>query len=116
MFNNNFFNKKNKYNLMEVIAIMIITSIFGMFVGGILMYRKGALNTGIKKELNEFVDTYTEILNEYYTDIEADGLLQAGISGMISYLGDPYSVYMDEETSNAFNEQVSGEGLKNFKF
>ena len=105
----NFLNKKNKFNLMEVIAIIIITCIFGMCLGGILMYRKGSLNMGIKKELNEFVDTYTEILNEYYTDIEADGLLEAGISGMIGYLGDPYSVYMDEEASNAFNEQVSGE-------
>ena len=104
-----FLNKRNKFNLMEVIAIMIITSIFGMFLGGILMYRKGALNTGIKKELNEFVDTYTEILNEYYKEVEADGLLKAGISGMINYLGDPYSVYMDEEASAAFNEQVSGE-------
>ena len=36
-------------------------------------------------------------------------LLEAGIKGMISYLGDPYSVYMDEETSIAFEEKVNGE-------
>ena len=44
-----FFNKKNRFNLMEVIALMIITTIFGMFTGGLLMYGKGALNTGIRK-------------------------------------------------------------------
>lgn len=104
-----FLNKKNKFSTMEVVAIMIITVIFGMFAGGILMYKRGNLSTGIRKELNEFVDTYTEILNEYYEDIEADGLLEAGIKGMISYLGDPYSVYMDEETSIAFEEKVNGE-------
>ncbi len=104
-----FLNKKKKFNLMEVIAIMIITVIFGMFTGGILMYGRGALNYGIKKELSEFVDMYTEILNEYYTDIEEDGLLEAGINGMVSYLGDPYSVFMDEETTAAFNEKVNGE-------
>ena len=52
-----FVSKKNQYNFMEVVAIMIITTIFGMFLGGILMYRKGSLNMGIKKELNEFLDT-----------------------------------------------------------
>lgn len=105
----NFLDKDKKFNLMEVIALMIIVSIFGMFLGGLLMYGKGALKTGIRKELNEFVDTYTEILNEYYTDISGEGLLEAGISGMINHLGDPYSVYMDEEASEAFNEKVNGE-------
>lgn len=104
-----FINKKNRFNTMEVIALMIIAVIFGMLAGGVLMYRKGTLNIGIKKELNEFVETYTEILNDYYQDISEDGLLEAGINGMINYLGDPYSTYMDQETSVAFNEKVSGE-------
>ena len=104
-----FVSKKNQYNFMEVVAIMIITTIFGMFLGGILMYRKGSLNMGIKKELNEFLDTYTEILNEYYEEIPENELLEAGVKGMIGYLGDPYSVYMDKDTSIAFNEKINGE-------
>ena len=104
-----FLDKNKKFNLMEVIAIMIIAGIFGMLAGGILMYGKGALNFGIKKELSEFVDTYTEVLNEYYKDVEEKGLLEAGINGMVNYLGDPYSVFMDQETSTAFNEKVNGE-------
>ena len=104
-----FVSKKNQYNFMEVVAIMIITTIFGMFLGGILMYRKGSLNMGIKKELNEFLSTYTEILNEYYEEIPENELLEAGVKGMIGYLGDPYSVYMDKDTSIAFNEKINGE-------
>ena len=104
-----FIDKNKKFNTMEVIAIVIIAAIFGMLFGGILMYGKGALNIGIRKELNEFVDTYNEILNEYYEDVEEEGLLEAGVNGMLSYLGDPYSVYMDEEISAAFQEKVSGE-------
>ncbi|MGN1352993.1 MAG: S41 family peptidase [Bacilli bacterium] len=104
-----FVSKKNQYNFMEVVAIMIITTIFGMLLGGILMYRKGSLNMGIKKELNEFLDTYTEILNEYYEEIPENELLEAGVKGMIGYLGDPYSVYMDKDTSIAFNEKINGE-------
>ena len=105
----NFVDKKNRFNYMETVALMLITAMFGMLIGGILMYKKGSLNTGIKKELNEFVNTYTEILNEYYEEIPENELLEAGIKGMISYLGDPYSVYMDEETAVAFNEKVNGE-------
>ena len=105
----NFFNKNKKFYFMEVVALMIITLVFGMLFGGILMYRKGALNFGIKKELNEFIDTYTDILNEYYKDVDEKGLLEAGVKGMVSYLGDPYSVFMDEETATAFNEKVNGE-------
>ena len=104
-----FLDKNKKFNLMEVIAVMIITVIFGMFFGGLLMYKKGTINYGLRKELREFADTYTEILNEYYTDVDESGLLEAGINGMVSYLGDPYSVFMDEETTAAFNEKVSGE-------
>lgn len=104
-----FINKKNKYSFMEVVALMIITSIFGMLLGGVLMYGKGSLNTGVKKELNEFFNTYTEVLNEYYEDIEGQKLLEAGVKGIISYLGDPYSVYMDKTTATAFNEKVNGE-------
>lgn len=104
-----FVSKNNKYNFMEVVALMIIASIFGMLLGGVLMYKKGSLNTGIKKELNEFLNTYTEVLNEYYEEIPAQELLEAGVKGMISYLGDPYSVYMDKDTTTAFNEKVSGE-------
>lgn len=104
-----FVSKNNKYNFMEVVALMIIAGIFGMLLGGVLMYKKGSLNTGIKKELNEFLNTYTEVLNEYYEEIPAQELLEAGVKGMISYLGDPYSVYMDKDTTMAFNEKVSGE-------
>ena len=105
----NFINKKNNFNTMEVVALMIITTIFGMFAGGIMMYGKGAINMGLKRELNEFVETYTEVLNDYYKDVSEEGLLEAGISGMVDYLGDPYSVYMDEEANAEFQEKVNGE-------
>lgn len=104
-----FLDKNKKFNLMEVVALMIITLIFGMFFGGILMYRKGAINYGLRRELREFADTYTEILNEYYTDINEKGLLEAGINGMVGFLGDPYSVFMNSEATEAFNEKVNGE-------
>ena len=75
-----FLNKNKRFHLIEVVTLMIIALIFGMFTGGLLMYRKGTINYGLRKELREFADTYTEILNEYYTNLNQSGLLEAGIN------------------------------------
>lgn len=94
---------------------MIITLILGMVIGTFLTYisknyNNSSTNSNIKipTELEEFVETYNNIINYYYEDVDSEGLLEAGINGMLEYLGDDYSIYMDEETSESFNEEVEG--------
>ena len=101
--------KKNKlkFNFKETFVIMLIVFGFGMVIGGIIMYGKGPLNSS-SMSLNEFVSTYNEIVDNYYQDVDHDKLLESGISGMIRYLGDPYSTYMSKETAEEFNEDVEG--------
>ena len=57
---------------------------------------------------NQFIATYNEINDFYYKDVDSEKLLESGIKGMISYLGDPYSSYMSSEDANDFNEEVEG--------
>ena len=101
--------KKNKlkYNFFEILIIMLIVFGLGLVIGGIIMYGRGPLNDS-SLSLNEFVSTYHEIVDNYYQDVDQDKLLESGISGMIRYLGDPYSTYMSKETANEFNEDVEG--------
>lgn len=54
------------------------------------------------------MNTYEDIKENYYEEIDEGEMLNAGIKGMIDYLGDKYSVYMDEEETEEFNEQVEG--------
>ena len=96
-----------KFNMLEAIIIMIIVFGLGLVVGGIIMYGKGPFRSS-SISLNEFVSTYDEIVDDYYQEVDQDALLEAGISGMIRYLGDPYSTYMNKEDAEEFNEDVEG--------
>lgn len=97
---------KTKYTLKDMILYMVAMFLFGGFVGGIVMYKMGML--GSNASLYEFAATYNEILDSYYEDVDSEKLLQAGISGMVGYLGDPYTTYMNKDTAEAFNEDVEG--------
>ena len=109
--------KKVGFNYAEVIVIMIITLILGGIVGSFLTYfgkGKNIVKTvnvsenNVPAELNEFLEAYENIIDEYYKDVDKNELLEAGINGMLQYLGDDYSTYMDKETTKAFNELVDG--------
>lgn len=106
--------RKSGFNYAEVIVIMIITLILGFVIGSFITYigRGNKGNSTIKKDipdgLEEFVDTYENILSDYYQDIDKEKLMEAGIEGMLNFLGDDYSFYMNKEETTTFNEQVEG--------
>ena len=104
--------KKTGFNYLEVVLIMIITLIIGGFLGGTVVKFAGKDSKIINKTSNnqyqEFIDTYNDIKKNYYEKIDEDALLDAGIKGMLEFLGDKYSVYMDQEETDEFNEQVEG--------
>lgn len=60
-------------------------------------------------ELLEFNETYQSITNEYYEKIDKKELINAAISGMVDYLDDPYSKYLDKDKTEALNEELEGE-------
>lgn len=108
-YNDKIERNKNAFSIKEVVFVMLITFLFGMLIGGVIMFGRGTFNRGVGKSLNEFVDTYEDILNTYYEDLDAVELLQAGIEGMVDYLGDPYASYMNAIEASDFNEEVEGE-------
>ena len=72
------------------------------------MYGKGSYKGSVSSSLDDFIATYNDILENYYQPVDADELLSAGIDGMVNYLGDPYSVYMDEDETREFNLVLDG--------
>ena len=106
--------RKVGFNYAEVIVIMIITLIIGGVIGSFISYISSGnkvinnVTKDVPSELKEFVSVYNDILDEYYEDIDKDELLEAGINGMLEFLDDDYSVYMDQEATEDFNEQVEG--------
>ena len=98
---------KTKFSMLETIVFMLIVFAFGLIIGGIIMYGKGSFYKS-SNSLNEFIMSYNEIRDSYYQDVDDEKLLEAGISGMIRYLGDPYSTYMDKDVASEFNDDVEG--------
>lgn len=102
--------KKSGFNTIEVVIIMLIAILFGGLLGSVLTYTRGALSSkNVPVELEELVSTYHTILDNYYDKIDKKELLDSAIKGMVDHLDDPYSTFMDEESSDAFNETVNGE-------
>lgn len=100
--------KNNKFSFKDSICIMLITFFMGLLVGGLVMYGKGSISSNISDSLKEFINTYQDVLSNFYKEVDSDELLEAGLNGMMNYLGDPYSTYMTEDESSEFNEKVEG--------
>lgn len=94
------------FTLMEVIVIVLISILFGGIIGSLVTSSKS-----IKKDsyLEEFYSTYDNLIQEYYKKVDKSELIDSAIEGMINYLGDPYSTFMDSEESQDFNTTVNGE-------
>ena len=88
-------NNKYYFNIPEVVAIVFITLVFGFFIGTFLTStNQKKVTDSNSKELNEFISTYNSITNNYYGKIDKQKLINEAIKGMVSSLGDDYSVYI----------------------
>lgn len=99
--------RRVSFNYPEMIIIMLIAILFGFLIGNIVSYTRG-YSGSTDKNLDEFIATYEDIVNNYYEDVDKEKLLDAGIKGMINYLDDPYASYFEGEKSEAFNESLEG--------
>lgn len=68
------------------------------------------LDTGNLEKVDQ---AYDLILNRYVEKVDKQKLIEGAIQGMLAVLKDPYSVYMDKETSDQFNQVLdsSFEGI-----
>ena len=92
------------FSIMEVIIVIFISILFGIMIGYLINFTKNPRDSRVE----EIVNTYNGIVDEYYSDVDKDKLADAAIKGMIESLEDPYSNYMDDETADEFNEKIDG--------
>ena len=101
--------KKEGFSYPEMVIIMIIAILFGFLIGNVVSFtKKETTNSSVPSELKEFVDTYNDIVNNYYDNVNKEELIDAGIKGMINYLDDPYATYFDGTSSTNFNQTLEG--------
>lgn len=104
--------KKNKgFNLISVILIICISSITSAIMAGVIVTNNYDLTyKGLSDdaELSEFLKTYSNIIDNYYEDIDKTKMLDAAINGMLNYLGDNYTTYLNEEQTKELETRLSG--------
>lgn len=104
----NIFKKKETFNSLEVTIIILLSFIIGFVLALIFVFAKDRYLDKSDEPLNEIINTYNSILEEYYDKVNPEDLSKAAVSGMVNSLDDPYSYYMDKETSDDFNESLEG--------
>lgn len=97
------------FSLLEVIIITLIASLIMSLSTGYVVYRsKSNHNSSNSNYLNEFIKSYNNIVNNYYDDINESALIDAAINGMLEYLGDPYTTYLNENNTVILSDSLKG--------
>ncbi len=84
----------------------------GALVGAlVVLLAGGVVSCGIlKSEESKKMDLLNSLIDQYYIgDVDETELSEGVYKGYIEGLGDPYSVYYDEEETEQMNESLSGE-------
>ena len=109
-------NSKSHIKLRNIVIIMLVTAIISGFTSGLIVYSSYGKNTGISYKsinddtnLKEFLEVYSQITSQYYEEVNKSDLIKSAISGMLDYLGDSYTTYMDLNQTNMLNESLKGE-------
>ena len=107
-------NKNASFNLIEVIVIIIITSLVVGVVTSVVVRNSKSISDKVptfnkKNNLEEFEEAYNNIINSYVEKVDENKLIEAAIEGMYNYLSDPYTTYIDEDTSIDLTDRLNGE-------
>lgn len=96
-------NKNTTYTFKELLIVTMFVTLIISTITGIVVYKVISSNELIKLE-----SSYNKIKNEYYSDINKEELENAAIDGMMKYLNEKYSLFMDQEETSSLNDKLEG--------
>lgn len=96
-------NKNTTYTFKELLIVTIFVTLIISTITGFVVYKVISSNELIKLE-----SSYNKIKNEYYSDINKEELENAAIDGMMKYLNEKYSLFMDQEETSSLNNKLEG--------
>ena len=116
----NLFDKKFHLDILDIMIMIVVTAIASCVLTGVILnvqFRKMNPSYNIdlanNENIREFLDVYSEVVTNYYEEIDEKGMIAAGIDGMMKYLGDNYSIYMNSKAADSLNDSLenSYEGI-----
>lgn len=100
--------KNNAFTTKEVVTLVIITCIVSFIMGAIFFGNDKKGTVLLDNNLNNFIEQYNYVVENYYEEVDKKELINGAIKGMVESLGDDYSVYLDQDTSDNFNITLNG--------
>lgn len=108
-------NNKKGFNLISVIIVICVTSIISGITTGVIVTNSYKNNLGLTYEdlvndesLNEFLEVYSSIINNYYEDVDKSAMIDSAVDGMLDYLGEDYTTYLDQDATSELEERLAG--------
>lgn len=102
-------NKTKGFDLVGIIIIIVITSIVASIATGVIMLNNTSNMKKIEddSELQDFIEVYDTLLSKYYDDIDKKAILEAAEEGMLNYLGDKYTTFLNDSEYQEILDELS---------
>lgn len=113
--------KKRRYNgrisfdilslLILIVAVVCVSCLLTAFLINYQFKKSTNLidrNVVTDKNVQDFLNTYSEIVENYYEEIDKEGMMASAMSGMLSYLEDNYSIFLNADDSESLSESLDG--------
>lgn len=114
------FNGKFNLDILDLLIIVVSVAIVSCVLTGVILnnqFKKGMHLLGndliTDKNVQDFLSTYAEIVDNYYEEVDSELMMKAAMEGMVDFLEDNYSIYLDQDDSSSLTEMLDGsyEGL-----
>lgn len=104
-----------RLTLLDVVLIIVMTVVVTSLTTGLVLNYQYKKNNRIYIEslekgdrVAEFLKVYSDIVENYYEEIDKNALIDSGIEGMLQFLKDKYSIYLDLDESNELTDSLKG--------
>ena len=108
-------NGKFSLDILDLLIIVVVTVIFSSVLTGIILnfqYRNNLAylkNDKITSEyITQFIDIYSEVVDNFYEEVDQEGMINSAIDGMLGFLEDNYSIHLNQEETDQLSQSLDG--------
>lgn len=107
-------NKKS--NMRQTIGVSVATCVVTAILVGVIGFAIGtryqniyhAMRSNSELDFSELEEVYAELRRNFVGELDRDRLIQGAAAGMVSAVGDPYTLYFTRDEANDFLGDLSG--------
>ena len=83
----------------EVVCLLLVTAVIGLIMGYLVTYNIVLKGSKVDDELQEFIENYDYVVDNYYGEVDKKSLIDSAIAGMLNAL-DNNSAYVGSSDSS----------------